>query len=340
MDGSVKRIIDANLNRAKEGLRVVEEYTRFIMNNSSLSAELKVMRHEVTKVFSQQELKEITSFRDSINDIGAYDDESKGMKGSAFEVAAANMKRVEESFRTLEEYLKCSDARTSQRFKKLRFGMYTLEKALFLPLKRLRTSSLYIILTESMCSHGLEDTVKMVLDGGADIIQLREKGDKAKRILSLARKVKKIMQNYDALFVINDRPDIARCARAHGVHGGQNDLPVKKMREVYPAGFIGRSTHSARQVGTALKDGTDYIGIGPVYATPTKKGRPAIGTAEMRKMIKKADIPYFVIGGIDRKTAPVVREKGARAIAVCRAVIAADDPLKEAKYFRKVIGNR
>jgi thiamine-phosphate pyrophosphorylase len=341
MDAYILRIIDANLNRLTEGLRVAEEYTRFVLTDAILSSSLKDIRHKALNIITPDQRKEMMKQRDSINDPGADEDETRNRRKTTEEVAGVNLKRSAEALRVLEEYIKTIDAGKAAEFKELRFKVYEIEKRFALPLKKLYESSLYIIITESLCKHPFEETVKMVLDGGADIIQIREKEKDAKDISVSAEGVRKIMKEYDALLVVNDRPDIARAVHADGVHVGQEDMTVSQARRIFPGGLIGKSTHSAEQAGAAQKEEADYIGIGPVFTTGTKQGAEPIGIETAIEMSMKAEIPGFAIGGITRDSCKEILEAGFTRAAICSAVIGAENPRKEAEYFKSLLrGNQ
>lgn len=334
MDTGVFRILDANLNRAREGLRTAEDYARFILISEQHSGMLKQLRHRLFSVFSEDIRSRMLTERDSETDHGAKGMESGATKNLSRDVAAANIKRAEEALRSIEEYTKILSEETAGEIKNIRFALYTLEKEMFSLKSNLEKAKLYIILTESLCSHPYDDTVMMLADSGADIIQIREKNIEGGDLKERVQHVQQLLNGSEVLLTVNDRPDVARLTGADGVHGGQNDLSVEDMRTIFPRGFVGLSTHSPEQAEQANFLQPDYIGIGPVFATPTKEGRPGIGLENMKDMIATADMPGFVIGGITRDTADSVFKAGAERIAVCSAVISAEDPLSEMKFFR------
>jgi thiamine-phosphate pyrophosphorylase len=243
---NIKRIIDANINRLTEGLRVAEEYFRFVLENASVSGSLKDLRHRVRTIIPE-EMKDMALFRDSVNDPGADQDEAGVTRACSKDVALANCKRAEEALRVLEEYLKLDYPDQAALFKKMRFELYSVEKTFYMQIEKLSQSRLYIIVTQALCSCPYEETIRQVLDNGADIIQLREKEMSSKDFLTRAEAVQKIIEKYNTLLVINDRPDIARICEADGIHVGQDDLPPQKVRSVFPSGFVGMSTHSVKR---------------------------------------------------------------------------------------------
>jgi thiamine-phosphate pyrophosphorylase len=184
--------------------------------------------------------------------------------------------------------------------------------------------------------------VEAALEGGANVIQLRKKTMAKGEQYSIARALRRLTQLHGALFIVNDHADIAVAADADGVHLGQDDLPPAVVRDLpgFDGRLIGRSTHSLEQAKGAIDEGADYIAVGPVYPTPTKAGRPAVGTALVSEVAAIADRPFVAVGGIDDENAPAVVAAGAGAIAVVRAVYDAADPAEAARRLREIISTR
>lgn len=184
--------------------------------------------------------------------------------------------------------------------------------------------------------------VAAALAGGADAIQLRKKGMAKDELVRLGLRVRALTRAHGALFIMNDHPDLAIATDADGVHVGQDDFPPAMIRSLhgFDGRLVGRSTHSIEQAERAVADGVDYIGVGPVFATPTKPGRPAVGTDLVREVAGKVELPFVAIGGIDLANAAGVIEAGARAIAVVRAVYDADDPQSMARQLRQLVDTR
>ena len=184
--------------------------------------------------------------------------------------------------------------------------------------------------------------VEAALEGGASVIQLRKKTMAKGEQYSIARALRRLTQLHGALFIVNDHADIAIAADADGVHLGQDDLPPSAVRELpgFDGRLIGRSTHSLEQAKGAIAEGADYIAVGPVYPTPTKAGRPPVGTALVSDVAAIADRPFLAVGGINDENAPAVVEAGAGAIAVVRAVYDAADPAEAARRLREIISTR
>jgi thiamine-phosphate pyrophosphorylase len=201
---------------------------------------------------------------------------------------------------------------------------------------RLQKARLYLV-----CDDRPDEFLDAALRGGADIVQLRIKDLADAEILAAATRFSAACRRHGALFILNDRPDLVRAAGADGVHLGQEDLPVADAREL--AGddvLVGLSTHSPAQIDAAARVSVDYIGVGPVHATPTKPGRPAVGLELVRYAAARARVPFFAIGGISVANLAAVREAGAQRIAVVRALTEADDPRTQAAALRAVIAGR
>jgi thiamine-phosphate pyrophosphorylase len=208
--------------------------------------------------------------------------------------------------------------------------------------ERLARMRLYVITGD----HGDEvETARIVeaaLEGGANVIQLRKKTMPKGELYAIAVALRRLTELHDALLIINDHADIAIAADADGVHLGQDDLPPAVVRQLpgFHGRLIGRSTHSLEQARAAMDEGADYFAVGPVYPTPTKAGRPAVGTGLVSEVAAIADRPFVAVGGIDHDNAAVVVGAGARALAVVRAVYDAVDPAESARRLHELIATR
>ena len=189
------------------------------------------------------------------------------------------------------------------------------------------------------------DTARIVeaaLVGGATVIQLRKKSMPMREQYRLALALRILTREHEALLVVNDHADLAIAADADGVHLGQDDLPPSVVRQLpgFQGRLIGRSTHSLEQARAAMDEGADYIAVGPVFPTPTKAGRPAVGTSLVSEVAAIADRPFVAVGGIDHDNAATVVGAGARALAGVRAVYAAVDPAESARRLHEAIVTR
>jgi thiamine-phosphate pyrophosphorylase len=201
---------------------------------------------------------------------------------------------------------------------------------------RLARAQLYLVCDSRGDGHDLAAFLDAALRGGVAIVQLREKDGDDHAILRAARVFRAACTTHDALFVLDDRPDLAAAARADGVHVGQDDLGVAPTRALVGADvLIGRSTHTPAQVETAAAADVDYFAVGPVHATPTKPGRPAVGHALVRHAASSTRRqPWFAIGGIAPETIAPVVEAGATRVVVVRALTEAADPEATARALR------
>jgi thiamine-phosphate pyrophosphorylase len=197
--------------------------------------------------------------------------------------------------------------------------------------QRLREARLYFVADRD----GMDRALEGALAGGADLFQLRDKHASDDKLLEAADRARARCHAAGALFVLNDRPDLAVRCGADGVHVGQDDMPVARTRGIVGEDVIvGLSTHSIKQAQAGSRSGADYIAVGPVHATPTKEGRPAIGVAPVRYAAAHIDVPWFAVGGIDPVTVGEVVRAGARRIVVVRAVAEAPDPEAATRALR------
>jgi thiamine-phosphate pyrophosphorylase len=208
--------------------------------------------------------------------------------------------------------------------------------------ERLARMRLYVITGDHGDEVETSRIVEAALEGGATVIQLRKKSMPKPQQYRLALALRTLTLAHEALLIINDHPALAIAADADGVHLGQDDLPPEVVRALpgFEGRLIGRSTHTLDEAKAAIDEGVDYIAVGPVYPTPTKAGRPAVGTGLVAEVAAIVDRPFVAVGGIDHDNAPAVVEAGARAIAVVRAVYDAADPAEAARRLHEMITTR
>jgi thiamine-phosphate pyrophosphorylase len=199
---------------------------------------------------------------------------------------------------------------------------------------RLQAARLYLV-----CGAQDDRFLEAALRGGVDVVQLRLKQASDHQIISTSHRFARVCAAHGALFILNDRPDLVAESGADGVHVGQDDMPVARARElVGPDRLVGLSTHGRAQIDAAGKiEAVDYIGVGPVYETPTKPGRGAVGLDAVGYAAARAALPFFAIGGIDDRTVGAVVAAGARRIAVVRALVDAPDPEAPARRLRQAL---
>jgi thiamine-phosphate pyrophosphorylase len=203
----------------------------------------------------------------------------------------------------------------------------------------LRATRLYFVCGRTPGGRPLADVLTPALRGGVDIFQLRDKRASDDELLAAAAIARELCSAAGALFVLNDRPDLALRAGADGVHVGQEDGTVAEARATVGDDLlVGRSTHEPSQLATTI--GADYIAVGPVYETPTKPGRPATGIDYVRHAAANARVPWFAIGGIDASNVDAVAAAGARRIVIVRAIAEAADPERAARELRSALEPR
>ncbi len=185
---------------------------------------------------------------------------------------------------------------------------------------------LYLVASDRVGTRALAEMVPELAAAGVDLLQLRMKDVEAGDLLRAGEPIAAACREAGIPFIVNDRPDVAVALEADGVHVGQNDVPVALARRIVGDAVVGLSTHAPAEVDAALASDADYLVAGPVYATPTKPGRPATGLELVRYAARRIERPWFAIGGIDATNLEVVLAAGARRIVVVRAITEADDP--------------
>lgn len=208
-------------------------------------------------------------------------------------------------------------------------------------LRRLAASRLYLVCGASPAAGALPDVLSAAIAGGVDIFQLREKHLSDAELVAAAIEARGICERLGALFVLNDRPDLALEVGADAVHVGQEDMPVGEVRELVGRNMlVGLSTHAPAEIDAVDRSLVDYIGVGPVHATPTKLGRAAVGVELLRYAASHADVPFFAIGGLDVGNVAEAVDAGASRVCVLRAIADAEDPERAARALREQLDTR
>lgn len=327
---SILRILDANLDRAREGLRIIEEWCRFGLENRDLAEKCKQMRQEI----AQWHTSDLRMARDTPNDPGTLlSHPQEETRRSIDTLLQANLCRVQEALRVIEEYSKLYNPKMGVAFKQIRYHSYTLESDLLQCYRhqKLKNASLYLVTSPQ---EKLLEIVERALQGGLSLVQYREKTADDIIRLKIAQKLCKLCHQYDALFIMNDRVDLALAVNADGVHLGQQDIPIQLARQMLgPNRIIGRSTTNPQEMEKAIAEGADYIGVGPVYATPTKAGKKPAGLDYVNYASQHSPIPWFAIGGIDTINLSEAIASGAKQVAVVRAIMQANNPTQITQEF-------
>ncbi len=338
------RVADANLNRAREAYRSMEEYARFGLADASLAKAIKQARHRLAASVPHGLADELIVNRDIVGDVGRdVRTHSEYSRADAHHVMTAACKRLTEALRVLEEYGKTLSDDWGQAVESLRYDAYELERRLVLigqAQRRFNDVLLYVLLTETLCHGGWLETAQAVLEGGADCLQLREKHLPDKTLLDRAKKLAALCHDFGKYLIVNDRPDVAVLSGADGVHVGQDDLDVSALRKVVPANMmIGISTHTEEQAQLAIEQVPDYIAVGPMFASKTKSIGHIAGCDTLTAVQKLTAIPLVAIGGIsvDRVDGVLSAVAAPCCVCVCSEVISDPDPRAMTQRLRTII---
>lgn len=349
---TVLRILDASANRAREGLRVVEDYVRFALDDGHLSELLKSARHQLRSALQDIDGEPLVGSRNTRADVGTQIATSAEMvRSDSLSVAKASLKRVQEATRTLEEYSKVlatsnpatSQPNASQQLEQLRYKLYTIEKAVLTTIgsrKTFENRNVYLLLSSDQCDCDVEHVLTEAIAGGIRIVQIREKSMPDKELLQYARRVRSITRDAGVMLIMNDRPDLAVLCEADGIHVGQEELRVHDVRRIVgPDCLIGVSTHAIEQARNAVLDGASYVGVGPVFKSGTKKFDEFAGLDFVREVAAEIQLPWFPIGGIDISNLDAVTEAGGSRVAVSGAVCRSQNPRHAAEQLVARLSN-
>ncbi|MEM1422660.1 MAG: thiamine phosphate synthase [Planctomycetota bacterium] len=325
-----RRILDANANRAREALRVMEDGARFLLNDERLTRELKAARHDLRSALSGIDL---TGSRDTPGDVGtAVSTDTEMVRTDTREVVVAAGKRLSEALRSIEEYAKTIDPDVAHAVERIRYRGYELERRLVvaMPTGGQPQWRLCVLITGSLCTHHpWEEVATRTLGAGADCLQLREKDLETGELCRRAERLLALAAPTGAHVVVNDRVDVALATGAHGVHLGRTDLPIERARAI--AGerlLIGASTSTVDEALAAQRAGADNCGVGPMFPTTTKHKPVIAGPGAVTRYVAHDPPlpPHLAIGGITPANIREVVEAGARGVAVSSCVCAAEDP--------------
>ncbi len=334
------RLIDANLNRLSEGLRLLEDVARFMLSDATLSARLKELRHRLSQ--SNPSIRTaLLSSRDSDEDVGAFAADTM-QRRDVPDIVAANARRVTESLRVLEEFSKLPDSTLDPAtFKEARFAMYDIERELTGKVLRRgrRIRGLYVIIDPEMLGQRDEvEVCRQAIRGGVKVVQLRDKKRDRREVLESARRLREVCRESDVPFIVNDYADIVISSAGDGLHLGQEDLPLPEARRILPIDkLIGCTTRTVEQAQRAEAEGADYVAVGAMYPTRSKEQPEVVGLERLRQVRESVSLPVVAIGGINADNAPDVIDAGADAVAVMSAVILADDVEKAARSITEKV---
>ncbi len=335
MKRGLKRLVDANGNRAAEGLRVLEDVARFLLDDGEAGLAAKDLRHELRQLVPEDAASE----RDADADAGANVPNPDASRSGLVALVRANAARVQEALRTLEEASRLGEAVRAQAFEWLRYRAYTLERRLLarLPAWLLHRVRLYALVDTGLCADAVA-VARAVARGGAGAVQLRAKGLGVREYRELAARVQEAAHAAGALFIVNDHAAVARALGADGVHLGQDDLPLADCRAVVgPCTAIGISAHTPEQARSAVDGGADYLGLGPIFATQTKAHEPARGPVLLDAVRSWLRAPSYAIGGLDLARIQELRHRLPHGVAVGAALCRAADPEAAAARLHELL---
>jgi thiamine-phosphate pyrophosphorylase len=341
------RLIDANLNRSCEGLRVLEDTARFLLNDADLTRRLRALRHQLANETRLLLGADLLQQRDSEHDVGLTrsatlpsaeanmeSDEETASLRSLSALVAANAKRAEQALRVMEELARLpemSSVLNSGSLEQARFALYGIERELASRLTRRdkaeRMLGLYLVLDRQFLAGRDElDIAGQAIAGGVRVIQLRDKVGQKGELLRIARKLKQLCSQAGVLLIINDHLDLAIAADADGLHIGPQDLPLSVVRRQLPIDrIVGCSVTTPSQATRAQLEGADYIAAGSIFPTTTKRGATVMGVDTLKEIRRTISVPLVAIGGIGPNNIKQVVAAGADGIAVVSAVLGEKD---------------
>lgn len=338
----VYRALDASFNRAREAVRVIEDYTRFVLDDRHLTRELKQLRHSLTAALEQVPYGDRIRCRDTQADVGTtVSTPSEAARADAQAVLSANFARLSESLRSLEEYGKVLSPSVAAQIEQLRYRSYTLERAVQTTCRSqadLADARLYVLMDGGQSATAFESFARTLIDAGVDVVQLRDKQLDDRTLVARGRLLEKLTRDVTTRFIMNDRPDLAVLCNADGVHVGQEELSVKDARAILgPGKLIGVSTHSIEQARAAVLDGADYLGVGPTFPSQTKQFDDFPGLEFVHAMAAEIQLPWFAIGGITGENIADVVNAGAQRVAIGNAVSASHDVRSAIQAIRSAL---
>ncbi|WP_254506737.1 thiamine phosphate synthase [Anatilimnocola floriformis] len=335
------RTIDANFNRAVEGLRVVEDHARFILNDEFLAGGCKRLRHDLTTAIQTLDPRGERVFaRDTLGDVGTtITTPQETQRVSAAGLVAANWQRVTQALRVIEEFAKLLGS--GGEFEQIRYQSYTLAKACAVNQRSSevwQNRRLYVLIDGCANETEFAELVSDLIFAGVNVLQLRDKNLDDRTLLARGIVLRGLIDGAKIetkpLFIMNDRPDLALLARADGVHVGQEELSVAQVRQlVGPQLQIGVSTHNIEQARAAVLAGADYLGCGPTFPSRTKSFDEFPGVPFLQQVAAEITLPAFAIGGVTLENLAEVQAAGLARVAVSSAITSAANPGEVARQF-------
>lgn len=302
----VNRVLDANRNRCIEGLRVVEDYLRFVKNDSYNSSKIRDIRHKVSLILNFK----IIQSRNTESDIGKYYLHSLYVDED--QILKANLSRVKESLRVLEEFSRFIDTSISQHLMKIRFKFYDIEKDLLSK----NFEKIYILADLSLAKDesDLFDGLNILVNNEINLIQLRAKKFSTRKIYEIGIKIAEFFPQ--AKLIINDKVEVAIALKSYGVHVGEDELPFGVVRRLMGRSVVGATVHNIDDLKASQIANVDYIGVGAIYPSSTKPECKLNGLEFLKKIRSLTATFIYAIGGINSNNAKAVFDAGADGICV------------------------
>ena len=339
-DLRISQIIDANLDRSREGLRVLEDWARYGLGRVDIVKKLKNFR----QILGAHHLNIYKNARNHTKDNCNGLDHPEQFKRIYVEnIISSNASRIQEALRVLEEFSRNNNYELSKTASMIRYEIYNLEIELMNAKcnqnlnEILLENNLYLITNEKP---NLIGDIENLLIGGVKIIQHRFKNSNDSNNLEEAKIIKKLCKSKGAAFIVNDRVDIALACDADGVHLGQNDLDIISARKIL--GFskiIGISANNEQDIKNALDQGCDYLGVGPVFETNTKKTKKPLGIEKIKKLTKDLTVPWYAIGGIKNENIPILKSNGINKVAIISEIMNDENPKNKAMMILKTLSD-
>lgn len=340
LNAATLRMLDANFNRASEGLRTLEDIARFVLNRQDWCSAYKEVRHQLTASLHSVVGHELIRTRDVEGDVGTtVSTPQERSRSTLSEVASAAAGRLQQSMRCIEECCKLFPSNAAADVERLRYTTYGLNAKLQMALQRdsefLDNARLYVLADCKLELTAFEDRVAAISEAGMDLIQIRDKDSDAQTLLSYLDAAARVVDPVRTRLIINDRVDIAAISAAHGVHLGQTDIGLADARKLLPiTSWVGVSTHNPAQYAAACLAGADYVGCGPTFSSQTKQFDEFAGLDYLTAVAAEETCPAFAIGGINLSNIEQVLSTGIKRVAVAGAIWNADDPQLAASQMR------
>lgn len=325
------RIIDANANRAREAVRVLEDAARLVLGDAELAGRGKLLRSALTAHLEVLPPGWLVSNRAVAQDVGTKLESPSEVRRSSFAACCeAAASRLGEALRVLEEVSKTIDIDLSRAMKDLRYQGYTFSADVIAAMGtgRAKQWNLCVLVTKSLCRCAWEDVIQGVIDGGAHAIQIRERDIGDRELLGMIQHTVERCRPAGVSVIVNDRVDLALAGGTDGVHVGQNDLSIETVRAIAGRSLlVGVSTHNLVEAETAVRQGADYVGLGAMFSSQLKPHIQPSGVAYLATFLEAhPKTPYLAIGGITPDNVARLTDCGCRGVAVSSAICQAADP--------------